>query len=150
ELVGAKQNRILNISILAPGRQSLEIPVSCVEQGRWGWQARHFGTSNRTIYAKLRRANVETVTANLRLGGRRHADQERAGNGTAEKAQRLDVRSDTGAASALFERHEEALDTTVESLDVLPRQVGAVFLVNGRLAGLELFAAPDLLARLLP
>src|SRR5215471_4037332 len=29
ELVGAKQNRILNLSILAPGRTTLDIPVSC-------------------------------------------------------------------------------------------------------------------------
>src|SRR5258706_16469161 len=35
ELIGAKQNRILNLTILAPARTALPIPVSCVESGRW-------------------------------------------------------------------------------------------------------------------
>jgi hypothetical protein len=34
ELVGAKQNRILNLRILVPAGKTLVIPVSCVEAGR--------------------------------------------------------------------------------------------------------------------
>src|SRR5205809_200966 len=35
ELLGAKQNRIVQRSVLVPARSSLKIPVNCVEQGRW-------------------------------------------------------------------------------------------------------------------
>ena len=43
ELVGAKQNRILNVSVLVGAGAKLPIPVSCVEQGRWSRQSDSFG-----------------------------------------------------------------------------------------------------------
>ena len=45
ELIGAKQHRILNLTILVPARSTLAIPVSCVEGGRWHWSRRDFAES---------------------------------------------------------------------------------------------------------
>ena len=35
ELVGAKQNRILNVTVLVAASSTLRVPVSCTEEGRW-------------------------------------------------------------------------------------------------------------------
>ncbi|MBK8638706.1 MAG: hypothetical protein IPN92_10625 [Chromatiaceae bacterium] len=51
ELVGARQNRMVNLTILAPAKTSLRLPVSCVEAGRWSATSDRFGTRGRTVYA---------------------------------------------------------------------------------------------------
>lgn len=150
ELVGAKQNRILNLSILVPAQTDLDIPVSCVEQGRWSWRGRSFSGSERVIFSKLRRSNAEFVSANLKAHGRRDGDQGDVWHRISDKARRMSVHSDTGAASALYERYQQDLDEFVSEIGAIPGQVGAAFLVNGRFAGLDVLAGPDLLARLLP
>src|SRR3954462_8228887 len=35
EVQGAQQDRTLDVSVLVPARSRLEVPVSCVEAGRW-------------------------------------------------------------------------------------------------------------------
>jgi hypothetical protein len=54
QLVGAKQNRILNASILAAARGELTIPVSCVEAGRWRYRSPKFASPGTMSHGKLR------------------------------------------------------------------------------------------------
>ncbi|HME96267.1 MAG TPA: DUF6569 family protein [Methylomirabilota bacterium] len=51
ELIGAKQNRILNTTVLVAAHTEVTIPVSCVEQGRWGYRDRRFRPGDASLYA---------------------------------------------------------------------------------------------------
>ena len=51
ELLGAKQNRIVNLTILVAANSELTIPVSCVEAGRWRSRSRAFTSAPRTQFA---------------------------------------------------------------------------------------------------
>src|SRR5262249_41689024 len=75
ELIGAKQNRILNTTVLVPAHQSLQIPVSCVEVGRWGYRTRSFQASARGLYASVRRNKTVQVHDALHQMKTRTANQ---------------------------------------------------------------------------
>lgn len=61
ELVGAKQNRIANVTILVPAQRAIPIPVSCVEAGRWGYRSRRFSDSPHAMYAEARARKTRNV-----------------------------------------------------------------------------------------
>ena len=63
ELVGAKQNRILNVSVLVGAGAKLPIPVSCVEQGRWARTTVDFDAARHISHAHLRRRKAEMLAA---------------------------------------------------------------------------------------
>ncbi len=150
ELVGSKQNRILNMSILAPARSETLIPVSCVESGRWAWRARSSGTSNRAIYSKLRSKKVAQVSASLHEGGLRSSDQQSIWDDIAEKSERMNAFCDTGASSAIYERHREDLEEFVAALKPQDGQAGAIFVINQRPVGIEVFQSARLFACFFP
>jgi ARG and Rhodanese-Phosphatase-superfamily-associated Protein domain len=65
ELVGAKQNRIVNTTIIIGRGREVVIPVSCVEQGRWSNKSKNFKSSNSYPYAGLRGRKAKTVHESL-------------------------------------------------------------------------------------
>ena len=59
ELVGAKQNRIVNTTILIPAMETVVIPVSCVEQGRWSYDTERFHSEERIMAPTMRAMNLD-------------------------------------------------------------------------------------------
>lgn len=75
QLVGAKQNGILNMTVLVAAQTAVTIAVSRVEQGRWGYRARHSALSDVSLYAGLRAKKSAWVGRLLREGRGHRADQ---------------------------------------------------------------------------
>ena len=150
ELVGAKQNRIANVTILAPGEATITLPVSCVEAGRWSDHGERFTPSNRAYFSEGRRRKTAAVSDSLREFGDRDADQSEVWDELALKLDALEVDSTTGAMADMFEQHEARISDYVAAFEAEAGQVGAVFAIGDRIEGLELFDNAETFAEMLP
>ena len=150
ELIGAKQNRVMNLTIMAPPARATVIPVSCVESGRWHHVSRGFASAPRAQFAEGRAAKMQQVTASLKGPGSRASDQGAVWNLIGEKSVRLSAMSPTSAMSAVFDKLEMPIEEFVAAFAPVERQVGAMFFINGAQAGLELFDAASTWRKLAP
>ena len=148
QLVGARQNRILNISILVPAGKKLTIPVSCCEQGRWGYTAsREFASGDSSLFARAKAKKMLRVSESMRSSGDHCSDQSEIWDDIALKSERLRVSSGTSAMSDVYDQHRQKLDDYVAAFRLEPGQSGAVVALDGKVVGLELFDSPVTFAR---
>ena len=54
ELLGAKQNRVLNTTVLVAANTQVLVPVSCTEQGRWSYKSSKFYDSDKMMAREIR------------------------------------------------------------------------------------------------
>ena len=139
ELVGAKQNRIVNTTVLVAGSTTMVIPVSCVEQGRWSYKGPRFQSEERIMSSSLRSKKAKQVNYSVRMSGEFHADQGEIWNEISEQACRRDADSPTMAMADIYEKEATSIDEYVKHFSLVDSQVGAVLMINGRVVGLDSF-----------
>jgi hypothetical protein len=150
QLIGAKQNRVLNLSILVAAGKTIIIPVSCVEAGRWHHRTSQFSSDQSLHYAEGRARKMAQVSASMRATGQRRSDQMEVWKDISEKSAKFGVASETSAMSDIYDHEGASLEDYVGSFSVLEGQLGAVFGIGGRVVGLELFDSAETLKKLFP
>jgi len=139
ELLGAKQNRIINLTILVPAQSGIDIPVSCVEAGRWRHESDEFKSEKRAMMARSRANKLASVSASMKHSGSHRSDQSEVWADVALYSRALEVNSLTDSMSDIFDRHDSSLGNYKKAFKASSKQVGALFAVNGRIQGLEVF-----------
>jgi hypothetical protein len=151
ELVGAKQNRILNLTLLVGAGREVIIPVSCVEQGRWSWRrSAGDGARRRKLFAAARAKKMLRVSESLESMGVPRSDQGEIWEDIARKFSTRGSSSASMSMNDLYLSQDGLIEGFEKAIRAQPRQAGAVFVINGRPVGVELFDAPATLARMLP
>lgn len=149
-LVGAKQDRVANASIMIATGSGLRVPVSCVEQGRWGYRSHRFSSSGSSSHGHLRKMMLFQATEGYRLSGRPTTSQHEVWSEVRRKLGKLGSLSPSSALHQAYRDHEGSLRKMLEPVRVPPDCNGVVFAFGGRIAGADIFDKPSVLQRLLP
>lgn len=155
QLIGAKQNRITNRTLILEAGTETEIPVSCMEQRRWHFVSDQFTPRGKPMHAssKVRRhaRDVEAAYAAVphRATHRVLADAQGAvWDEIGVSSGRLGVHSDTGAMSDMYDRRESDLASWTKRFPAEENQVGLLAFLGGAVLGLDAVGNPALYARL--
>lgn len=155
--LGGWQNRTANATVLVPPRSTLEIPVTCLEAGRWGGPGRGENRPPRmspeTAMAPnaVRHSIRASVSMSLQQRRGHQVDQGAAWDAVSAELARHGAESRTAAAHEAervnFRRHRSrrlAADALVAH-GPLPRQSGICVTHGGLVKAVEIFGSNALL-----
>jgi len=142
ELRGAKQNRVLNTSVLVAARSRTKIPVSCVEQGRWRYRSRQFGYGGSHSSSKLRHILKRSVTRSTREGEGHGSDQGEVWREVGRQMASLGSWSETMAMSDAYDSHRPRLVEFQERLGYVEGATGLAVAVGKAVVAVDLFDKP--------
>jgi hypothetical protein len=148
QLVGAKQNRILNTSVLVAARTTSKIPVSCVEAGRWHYKSRHFTSGGMHTPYQLRRVLKKSVSDSLKgVEAYYYSDQGAVWHEVARQQKALGAVSPTHAMSDTFEAQRVRLNQFLEKVGHVEGAVGVAVAIAGKVVAIEAFDKPQTCGR---
>jgi hypothetical protein len=147
-LVGLKQNRVLNTTILVPPKTTLKVPVACVEAGRWRRTTSMASRADYSLSPKIRAMKRHSVTLSARAFGTFAADQGAVWDEVAGHLGDLGVDSETMAYSDIEKRRRPEIEDRLSQLQPEAGQSGVLALIGGEPVAFDLFDRPSTLARL--
>jgi hypothetical protein len=147
ELMGAKQNRILNLTVLLPGVSETRIPVSCVEEGRWAARSATFAAADHTAYPELRRRKAELLSADpLARGLAQHGVWAEV----SAKANRLQAAAPTRAQADIFTSRDDELRALRQAFPPVAGQSGTILALGRDTLTLDYVSQPHAFQLLYP
>lgn len=161
QLIGSRQNRMTNRSILLAAHSKAEIPVSCMEHGRWHFDSQVMKAAPQHSPAKVRRHARETEARRAYAGvapsvAALAEAQMEVWDSIADTAEKVGGRSATGAMNVVYEVNAGRLDEMERAFPAVPGQVGLLAFSGATGAtgatpiGLDLVGGRTLYARLHP
>ena len=140
ELMGAKQNRVLNTTVLVPEDEELTVPVSCSERGRWRYKGKTFEDSNLIMAKKTQSLKSSSVSHSLEYQMSYDSDQGGVWNSIDQMHEKYASGSHTAAMKHVYDQQGELLSAYLEKFPCVENQRGVVVFVDGELAGCEMIS----------
>jgi len=150
ELVGCKQNRVVNVSLIIPGETKVNIPVSCVEEGRWHYVSHKFRGGGNISFCELRIIQKSSVMENLEKRKSYDTDQDGMWEVIEKRLKDMKVPSASGAMKDIYEKREREFKKFSEVFIPMNKQIGGIFCINGDVVGMDVFDKPATWKKLMP
>lgn len=150
ELVGAKQNRALNASMIILPNTKTRIPVSCTEQGRWRYLSINFGDSEWFMPSRTRINKKRSVDESLKMNRAYRSNQRQVWDDISQFSDDADVKPPTDAMRDVYQGREKDLEAFSETFKYVPGQIGMAVLIGRQVAGLEFFSQSSAMEAMLP
>jgi hypothetical protein len=142
ELRGAKQNRVLNASVLVGEHSKTVIPVSCVEQGRWRYQARSFASGGCHASPKMRGILKKSLLRSLMEKRGHRSNQGEIWQEVGRQMDALGAHSPTAAMADTYKKYEDRLAEFKNSLPYVEGATGLAIGIGKRIVSVDQFDKP--------
>lgn len=144
-IIGGKQDRIIGRNTIVPAKKVQQVPVFCVEHGRWTGETKEFTTAKALAHGRLRgKASFESqqdvwdevATKNVARKTKSNSDTYR----------KVAAQQSDGTLGSW----EKQIDTALDKLSTEDKAhlVGFAVSVNGQVATIDLFQSPALFKKL--
>jgi hypothetical protein len=148
ELIGAKQNRVADTSILLKERSQTVVPVSCTEARRWAYSSAQFVASSAVLERRIRSRKSRSVSRSLKSTSTPRSDQREVWEGIAGLYCKAKFMSPTLALQDLVRAQVQRLKEYLKNFPCAEGQIGLLVAINGRVAGLDVVSRPEVYAGL--
>lgn len=143
-LRGAKQDRVVNITVIVAAKSTFTLPVSCVERGRWEYVSKHF-RPERFVPPRMR----ATARQDMRgQGGEDHPRQSRIWREVDSVLAEAGARSETASIADAFKASEQALKGYRKHISLPKEAAGFLVAKADALVGMDLFSSPQVMRKL--
>jgi hypothetical protein len=142
ELIGAKQNRVANTTILLDANSKTVIPVSCTEQGRWRSMSHKFSHSKTVMAPKVRKKKLMSVSHSLKSSPEPcyASDQGEVWSEIAQLHSKVGTHSPTGAMHDAHESRRDDLSEYKRHFKPVDKQFGVLAFIDGKPAGADMLS----------
>ncbi len=149
-LSGAKQNRIVNTSVLLAPQSKTKVPVSCVERGRWKSTSPTVTTSEASAPSSIRSEKAHQVSESLKNGRGFASNQGEIWNSVARIQCLFRVESQTSNLSDIFNKKSDQFNQFARHFSPQKGTNGMSVFIGDRLAGIDIFNRQDVFREYFP
>jgi hypothetical protein len=149
-IMGAKQNRVINTSVLLAPNSKTTLPVSCVEQGRWESRSSHFKSTDYIAPQKLRANKAQSVKQSREKNSTAYADQGIVWNNVSAYSELLNVHSATDNIRDVYEEVKVDLESFLNQFNPEENANGVAIFTDDNLLSIDLFNRTEIYKEYFP